>query len=71
MKSLKMATNVLIRERDELQSQVDKLNSALATLGNSSDGRRRGHRRMSRATRKKMAVAARERWKKIHAANKS
>jgi hypothetical protein len=54
----------LKKQRDEAQKQVQRLDAALAALGNlSNTGSKR--RTMSAAARRKIAAAQRARWAKV------
>lgn len=60
----------LRRQRDDLQSQIDRLDNAIRVLGGRGRGRRGGSRILSAAARNRIAAAQRKRWAKWKSAQK-
>ncbi len=77
MAPLTQAVRQLQKEKQRLRSELERVTQALETLnslagngrrvrlGKSANGRRKPRRKLSAATRNRMAVAQRARWAKL------
>lgn len=74
MANLNKVVYQLKQERNRAQSEVDKLDAALAVLrklsGNGRRRRARPRRKMSAASRARIAAAQRARWAKVRKASR-
>jgi len=64
MGNLSVVVQQLRTERERAQSEVHRIDAALAALGSASSNGNRGGHTMSAAARRKISLAQRARWAK-------
>lgn len=75
MANLEVAVQQLQRQRNDVQNQIERLDTAIDTLSSLDGagrgrGRQGGRRHLSAAARNRIATAQRKRWAKWKAARK-
>lgn len=72
MANLTLVVRELQKQRSQLQSRINSLDTAISTLSSLDGGSRRGGRRsLSAAARNRIAAAQKARWAKWKKANKA
>jgi hypothetical protein len=73
MLNIRAVLKELQGQRDDVQRQINQLDSAISTLSglnHAGQGRRGGRRNLSAAARNRIAAAQKKRWAKWKAAHK-